>query len=294
MSSFSIHPETKIGHIALTVADLARSLSFYEDVLGFAVERREAEVALRAGSGKPLILLAELPGARPKPQHTTGLYHYAIRLPDRPSLALILQQLQQTGYGLQGASDHGVSEALYLADPDGNGIEIYRDRPRDAWPLQDGTLEMGTAPLDMDDLLATPGAASSDWKGAPEGTDIGHMHLHVADLDAARRFYCDGLGFTLMQRYGNSALFVSAGGYHHHIGLNTWAGAGAPPPPDDAVGLTRGCSGLRYFALRLPDTSALDALIAHCAEVGIATTDTPEGVRVADPSGNTVLLTTAT
>jgi catechol 2,3-dioxygenase len=109
----------------------------------------------------------------------------------------------------------------------------------------------------------------------------------VADLDAARRFYCDALGFTLMQRYGHSALFVSAGGYHHHIGLNTWAGAGAPPPPDDAV-------GLRYFALRLPGTGALDALVAHCAEVGIATTDTPEGIRVADPSGNTVLLTTAT
>ena len=287
MSSFSIHPETKIGHIALTVADSARSLSFYEDILGFAVERREAEVVLRAGSGEPLILLTELPGARPKPQHTTGLYHYAIRLPDRASLALVLQQLQQTGHGLQGASDHGVSEALYLADPDGNGIEIYRDRPREAWPRQGEALEMGTAPLDVDDLLASPGAASSDWHGAPEGTDIGHIHLHVADLDAARRFYCDGLGLTLMQRYGDSALFVSAGGYHHHIGLNTWAGAGAPPPPEDAV-------GLRYFALRVPDTGALDALVAHCAEVGIATTDTPEGIRVADPSGNAVLLTTAT
>ena len=287
MSSFSIHPETKIGHIALTVADSARSLSFYEDILGFAVERREAEVVLRAGSGEPLILLAELPGARPKPQHTTGLYHYAIRLPDRASLALVLQQLQQTGHGLQGASDHGVSEALYLADPDGNGIEIYRDRPREAWPRQGEALEMGTAPLDVDDLLASPGAASSDWHGAPEGTDIGHIHLHVADLDAAHRFYCDGLGLTLMQRYGDSALFVSAGGYHHHIGLNTWAGAGAPPPPEDAV-------GLRYFALRVPDTGALDALVAHCAEVGIATTGTPEGIRVADPSGNAVLLTTAT
>jgi catechol 2,3-dioxygenase len=287
MSSFAIHPETRIGHVALTVADIARSLSFYEEVLGFAVERRGAEVVLRAGSGEPLIQLAELPGAQPKPQHTTGLYHYAIRLPDRASLALVLQQLQQTGYGVQGASDHGVSEALYLADPDGNGIEIYRDRPSEEWPRQGDALEMGTASLDVADLLATPSTASSGWHGAPEGTDIGHVHLHVADLDAARRFYCDALGFTLMQRYGHSALFVSAGGYHHHIGLNTWAGAGAPPPPDDAV-------GLRYFALRLPGTGALDALVAHCAEVGIATTDTPEGIRVADPSGNTVLLTTAT
>jgi catechol 2,3-dioxygenase len=285
MSSFSIHPATKIGHIALTVADITRSLSFYKDVLGFAVERREIGVVLRAGNGEPLILLVELPGAQPKPRHTTGLYHYALRLPDRASLARVLQQLQHTGYGLQGASDHGVSEALYLADPDGNGIEIYRDRPRDAWPRQGDALEMGTAPLDVNDLLGTLGAASSGWHGAPEGTDIGHMHLHVADLDAARRFYCDGLGFTMMQRYGHSALFVSAGGYHHHIGLNTWAGAGAPPPPDGAV-------GLRYFGLRLPDTGALDALVAHCAEVGIATTDTAEGIRVADPSGNTVLLTT--
>ena len=285
MTSFSIHPETKIGHVALTVADMQRALAFYEDVLGFAVERREHEVALRAGSGEPLILLTELPGARPKPQRTTGLYHYAIRLPDRASLALVLQQLQRTGYGLQGASDHGVSEALYLADPDGNGIEIYRDLPRGAWPRQGDDLKMGTAPLDVDGLLATPGAATTDWHGAAEGTDIGHVHLHVADLDAARRFYCDVLGFTLMQRYGSSALFVSAGGYHHHIGINTWAGAGAPPPPADAV-------GLRYFALRLPDRSVLDALVARLTGLGIATTPTPVGVRLLDPSQNTILLTT--
>jgi catechol 2,3-dioxygenase len=285
MSSFSIHPETKIGHVALTVADMQRALAFYEDVLGFAAERGGHEVALRAGSGEPLILLTELPGARPKPQRTTGLYHYAIRLPDRVSLALVLRQLQRTGYKLQGASDHGVSEALYLADPDGNGIEIYRDLPRDAWPRQGDDLEMGTAPLDVDGLLATPGAATTDWHGAAEGTDIGHVHLHVADLDAARRFYCDVLGFTLMQRYGSSALFVSAGGYHHHIGLNTWAGAGAPPPPADVV-------GLRYFALRLPDTSVLDALVAHLTGLGIATTPTAGGVRLTDPSQNTILLTT--
>jgi len=286
MTNYAIDPRTTIGWVALTVSNVERSLAFYVDVLGFVVERRDAGVALRTDEGEPVILLHEVPGASRKPQRTTGLYHYAIRLPARADLARVLVRLQQTGYGLQGASDHGVSEALYLSDPDGNGIEIYRDRPQAEWPMQDEALQMGTAPLDVDDLLAGLRTAPIEWRGMPAGTDIGHVHLHVADLTAAERFYCEGLGFTVMMRYGSGALFVGAGGYHHHIGLNTWAGVGAPPPTPDAV-------GLRHFALRLPDAPALHALAEHLREVGVSTEPVPEGLRVVDPSQNTILLTAA-
>ena len=231
-----------------------RSIRFYESHLGFVVlHRGVADVRLGVAGARPdeaLVVLTSAPTA-PHVSGTTGLYHFAILVPSRAHLAWALGRLVHTSTQLQGAADHGVSEAIYLADPDGNGIEIYRDRPRAEWPIVNGRLHMGVDPLDLDALL------DESLEGHPRelasGTIVGHVHLHVSDLTAARQFYVDVLGFELMQRYGSSALFVSAGGYHHHIGLNTWAGVGAPPPPPGAI-------GLRHFTVRLPDRPAIDQL----------------------------------
>lgn len=284
MAEYQIDPETRVGAIALTVADLSRSLAFYERTLGFGVERVDAQHAvLRAGEGPPRIRLVAVTGAQPKPPRTTGLYHYAIRVPSREALAHVLARLEAAGMAPQGVADHGVSEALYLADPDGIGIEIYRDRPREAWPRQDDELVMVTEPLDLAGLRATLSGSPPEPEIAP-GTDIGHVHLQVAHLDAADHFYGTVLGLTLMQRYGGSALFFSAGGYHHHVATNTWAGVGAPPPPADTV-------GLRHFELRLPSAAALDRLASHLQDLGITPEVDPAGLRLADPSHNAILLT---
>lgn len=164
------------------------------------------------------------------------MYHFAILVPSRASLGRSLRRLSEKRWPLTGASDHLVSEALYLDDPDGLGIEIYRDRPRDEWPVSNGQLLMATDPLDLQGVFDEPGA-EMQWSGLEAGTVIGHVHLHVPHLDTAERFYCGRIGFEPTVRGYPGALFVAAGGYHHHLGLNTWTGIGAPPPPDDAVGL---------------------------------------------------------
>jgi catechol 2,3-dioxygenase len=214
---------------------------------------------------------------------TTGLYHFAILVPTRADLARALRRLVVADTVMQGAADHGVSEALYLADPDGNGIEIYRDRPRAEWPYAGGALRMGADPVDLDDLLAEPPSAPPS-AGLARGTAIGHVHLHVSSLAAAERFYVGVLGFDLMQRYGPSALFVSAGGYHHHVGLNTWAGVGAPPPPPGAF-------GLRHFTLQLP-SAAIEAVAARIRAEEIPIETVEGGLLVRDPARNAILLAT--
>ena len=282
MSQQRIDLRTHIGAVSLTVADLARSLRFCGDVLGLRpVERSDGSVLLAAGA-TPLLYLAELPGAQPKPSRATGLYHFAILLPGRPDLARWLRHVLESGWPLQGWSDHGVSEAIYLADPDGNGIEVYRDRPRGEWPLANGELQMVTEPLDAQGLLALADGAEP-WQAMPAGATMGHVHLHVASIPQAQAFYCDLLGFDLMQRYGPSALFVSAGGYHHHVGLNTWAGVGALPAP-------AGSAGLRYFTLVLPDETALAAVVASARQAGTAVDAQADGWHLRDPSGNGILL----
>jgi len=287
---FSLPSGTAVGPVALTVADLGVSEPFYRDVLGFRPLERTGDgntLALgAAGSEAPLLLLTEQPGARPKPARATGLYHFAVLFPDRRDLARALARLLQHRYSLQGASDHWVSEALYLADPDGNGIELYRDRPREAWKhARDGSVAMATDPLNLEGLLGElRGEEDTAERDLPAGTIIGHVHLHVGDLAAAERFYHGVLGFDVTMRSLPGALFVSAGGYHHHLGLNTWAGVGAPPPPPDAA-------GLRHFAVRLPDTATLHAVQERLQEAGIATESHASGLLAADPSGNRVLLT---
>ena len=279
-----IDPGTTIGAVHLTVSDLRRSVRFYETHLGFAVHRRDDRTAWLGAGGPDLLILSQCETA-PRVRGTTGLYHFAILVPSRDDLARSLRRLVATDTIMQGAADHGVSEALYLADEDGIGIEIYRDRARAQWPVVGGELRMGADPIDLEALLAEAGRADSG-AGLPAGTVIGHVHLHVSRLDEARAFYVDVLGFELMQRYGPSALFVAAGGYHHHIGLNTWAGVGAPPPPSGAI-------GLRHFVVRLPDEAARGAVLDRLRGAGVKTQPLEGGMLIHDPAKNAILLTTA-
>jgi catechol 2,3-dioxygenase len=287
----SIHPDSAIGTVRLTVSDLDRSRRFYEQVIGLrATERDDGTVALGTGTGEALVELRGDSSAPALDRRATGLYHLAVLMPTRRDLAFALVRIARSRWPLDGASDHLVSEALYLSDPDGNGIEIYRDRPRAEWPRTDGQIEMATIALDLDDVLtaaADPGAARPELPAtAPSGTGIGHVHLQVADLAGAEAFYSGVLGFDVTVRGYPGALFVSAGGYHHHIGLNTWHSAGGGRPADGAV-------GLRSFEVLLPDQVELDAILSRVRAAGLGSEPVPgsAGGLVRDPSGNGVLLT---
>ena len=277
----TIDPAAMVGSVHLTISDLDRSVRFYESRLGFIVHRRDDRTAWLGAGGSDLLVLSQCETA-PRVRGTTGLYHFAILVPSRADLARSLRRLIMTETVLQGAADHGVSEALYLSDPDGNGIEIYRDRPRAEWPYAGGHLQMGADPLDFDNLLAEP-AGPGDGAGLARATAIGHVHLHVSRLADAEQFYVDVLGFELMQRYGPSAIFVSAGGYHHHIGLNTWAGVGAPPPPPGAI-------GLRHFTVTLPTEAAVADIVRRARAAGVPVDAIEGGHVVRDPAGNVIKL----
>ena len=280
----AIHPDTDVGGVRLTVSDLERSRGFYERALGLpATETDAGTLALGIDGEGPLIELTGDGAAPARPWPSTGLFHLAVLLPARRDLAVALRRLIEARVALDGASDHLVSEALYLHDPDGNGIEIYRDRPREEWPREDGSLEMATLPLDLDDVLTALPPASAQDARAPAGTRIGHVHLQVSDLDDAEAFYSGVLGFDVTVRGYAGALFVSAGGYHHHVGLNTWQtrGAGAPPP---------GAIGLRSFDVVVPDSDELERVLARVDEAGLESERSNGAAVVRDPSGNAVRL----
>jgi catechol 2,3-dioxygenase len=284
-----IDPATRIGAVELTASDLGRSRRFYEDVLGLrGSELADDRLALGAPDGDDaLVVLRGDPAAPARSPRTTGLFHLAILVPNRVELARALARLAAHRWPLDGASDHLVSEALYLSDPDGNGIEIYRDLPRSDWHRRDGQIEMATLPLDLRSIgaeLAEPAAPAQ--LVSPE-TRMGHIHLQVSDLETAEAFYCGVLGFDVTLRGYPGALFVSAGGYHHHIGLNTWHSRGAPPPPPGAV-------GLRHFEVVLPDDAALARVVDRVRGAPLATEPSVDGgVLVRDPFGNGVRLRTA-
>jgi len=279
-----IHPATLPGLVALTVPNLERSLQFYEAGLGLQVDRHQGRrVTLHPHGGRDLLELVEKPNAVKPAGRTTGLYHMAILLPSRLDLARALRRLVQIRWPIEGAADHLVSEAVYLSDPDGNGIEIYRDRPRAEWPYQAGQLQMASDPLDVQGLQSELENDLQPWYGLPSGTVLGHVHLKVADIPDAEAFYTRVLGFDLVTRYGPSASFVSAGGYHHHIGLNTWNSAGAPPAPPDAA-------GLRFFSLRLPEQTELAKLADRIRQSGTTLEENAQGLLVHDPSGNGIVL----
>jgi catechol 2,3-dioxygenase len=270
------------GAIRLRVADLGRVQKFYEDAIGLRPLDRSDDVVRLGVGGVAAIELAASPGAVPRPPGTTGLFHLAILVPGRAELADALARIASAGWSITGASDHLVSEALYLDDPEGNGIEIYRDRPRSEWRYENGEIQMSTLPLNFDGLLADlpddgPGA------DATAGTRIGHLHLNVADLDEAEAFYSGVLGLDVMVRTYPGALFFSAGGYHHHIGVNTWAGPGAPAPPN-------GSRGLEWFELIVDDQRHLADLKESLERAGAKVEPAAEGILTSDPSGNDMLV----
>ncbi len=280
-----IDPDTALGPVRLTVADLERSRAFYEQAIGLrATELDDGRLALGAPGGPALVELRGDSAAPRLDRRAPGLYHLAILVPTRLDLAFALARLVQTRWPLDGASDHLVSEALYLSDPDGNGIEIYRDRPREEWRRDGDQLRMSTLPLDLDDIVGQLQDASELPAGAATGTRIGHVHLQVADLSEAEAFYHGVLGFDVMVRAYPGALFVSAGGYHHHVGLNTWHSAGAAPAAAGSV-------GLRSFTIELPDERELAAVLGRIDAAGIPVEPLLGGALVRDPFGTGVVLT---
>jgi catechol 2,3-dioxygenase len=285
MSDAAIHPQTKLGHVHLTVSDLDRSLEFYQQIIGLQLHRREGETVYLGAGRTSILALTGRTDAR-RVRGATGLYHFAILVPSRLALAYSLRRIAETQTPAQGFADHLVSEAIYLADPDGNGIEIYRDRPRDQWPYQNGQLQMATDPLDIEGVLAELEGQAEPWSGLAPETVLGHMHLHVANIAQAEAFYQGVIGFAVMLRYGPTASFLAAGGYHHHLGVNTWAGVGAPPPPANAV-------GLRWFVICLPDQAELNRTVDRVRQAGVDVVERPEGLLVRDPSQNGVILTTS-
>jgi catechol 2,3-dioxygenase len=258
---FRLPDSTRLGRVQLQVSDLTRSLAFYQDVLGLHSIQRDASQAVLAADEDdiPLVELRERRGARPMPRRgALGLYHFAILLPDRPSLGRFLRHLGEIG-ARAGAGDHLVSESLYLQDPDNLGIEVYADRPRNSWRRVDRELMMATDPLDTAGLLEAAG--SIRWKAMPGGTTIGHLHLHVGDLEQASAFYSDGIGLDRTVWHYPGALFMAAGGYHHHLGTNTWAGVGATPALEQDARLLE-------WTIVLPDTTAITDLAASLTSSG--------------------------
>jgi catechol 2,3-dioxygenase len=266
---------TRPGPVSLTVADLERSLDFYRGSIGLDVLEQGAGEARLGAGGAELLQLVELPGAKPSTRDT-GLYHLALLLPDRPSLARWLAHAARERVQLTGLSDHAVSEAIYLNDPDLHGIEIYADRPREQWEGRVMEL-MTTQPLDVTSLLGELDDPQHEpFDGQPAGTTMGHVHLRVADVDETIAFYRDLLGFELMAQLGPMAAFFAAGGYHHHVGANTWESRGAGPAP-------AGSASLRHATIVFPDTAARDEAAARVSADDDAT--------VRDPSGNLLRLT---
>lgn len=278
---YRIAPSTRIGYAHLRVRDLDRSLAFYLDVLGMKPVSGGAHTATLSatGRGPGLIVLTEKKDAPARPPHTTGLFHVAIRMPGRRALAQMIAHLLETRWPLEGFANHDVSESVYLTDPDGNGLEVYADRPHDEWPLRNGLVEMVTEPLNLEDVLAELTDWPSAWEGMDSAADIGHMHLRVARLDHAEAFYHGVLGFDVTQRDLVGALFMSAGGYHHHIGANTWSSENGSRPPADAIGLIA-------FSIVIP-IAALAELDVRLRAAGVPLHSDDEGrIRAGDPDGN--------
>lgn len=280
-----LSPATTVGAVRLGVTDLKRSLRYYEDAIGLDVlDRTRSSASLGAG-GEELLLLEQVSGARAAAHHT-GLYHFALLLPRRVQLARWLAHAAREHVPLVGLSDHFVSEAIYLSDPDEHGIEIYWDRPRQSWEGEVAR-RMTTLPLDVESLLSElddPNSASS--KRLPAETRMGHVHLKVADIPRTLGFYRDVLGFALMAQLGSAAAFLSAGGYHHHLGANTWESAGASPPPE-------GTASLLEATIVLAGEAEREAALERVRRSGQTPRQGSRGPVVDDPSGNALLLAIA-
>lgn len=286
-AGYRLPADARLGRVRLQVADLARSLRYYEQVLGLRVAARtDASASLAPhGDDRVMLELHERRDARPAGRSRLGLYHFAILLPDRPALGRFVRHLADEGVRA-GAGDHLVSEAIYLTDPDGLGIEVYADRPRSSWHRLGRELMLATDPVDMESLVAAAGDVA--WTGMPAGTAIGHVHLHVGDLERGAAFYAEALGFDRMTWRYPGALFLGAGGYHHHLGTNTWAGPAAQPAEESDARLLE-------WTIELPTASDVAAARASLTAADFAVEDAQHGgsVRVRDPWGTQLHLRTA-
>jgi len=278
---FHQKPATFVEHVRIKVTNLERSLKYYQDIIGFDILEQTSHTAKLTADGKTSILSLEQPeNVVPKQGRTTGLYHFAILLPKKSDLANIVVHLAEKGIRI-GSSDHLVSEALYLFDPDGNEIEIYIDRDPSEWIWNGEEVAMTVDPLDFDNLLKNAKTGIT-WK-MPEDTIMGHVHLHVADLVKTEEFYVQGLGFEVVNRYGKQALFLSTAKYHHHVGVNTWNGVGAPQPPENSV-------GMEFFKLIFPDEEAIKVTLENLQKTGAPVEEENGSYITYDPSGNRIEL----
>jgi catechol 2,3-dioxygenase len=277
---FHEKPNTYVTNVEIKVSDLQRSLTYYKEIIGFKVLLQESNRATLTADGKTALLtIVQLESVEQKTRTTSGLYHFALLLPTRRDLANIITHFRQSSVYF-GASDHDVSEALYLRDPDENGIEIYVDRPENDWTWRNDQVYMVTEPLNIPAILVE---ANGSWEGLPAHTVMGHIHLSVSSLATAEEFYTKGLGFDIVTRYGEQALFISTGRYHHHIGLNTWYSKGAPKLGENQI-------GLKSYTLRLDNEVQANKLKANLRQIGATVTDINGGFQTEDPAGNVILL----
>ncbi|SIQ68236.1 VOC family protein [Halanaerobium kushneri] len=282
MKEFHKQKNKYVKQIVLKVRDLNKSLDFYQKILGFDVlEKTANKVLLTADGSTPIITLTSYANIIKKLPKRKGLYHFAILLPERFQLGLFIKNLRENNYEITGGTDHGVSEAIYLKDPDDNGIEVYSDLDSSEWNRKNGQIEMITDPLDYEDILDEAG--DRVWDGIPKKAKIGHIHLHVGNLEKAEEFYVQGLGFNLIQKMGRSALFLSTGGYHHHIGLNTWNGVGADPQPENAAGMS-------YYIIKFPDQKTINESIENLKKLGYKIIEKENDIFTEDPAGNFIKL----
>lgn len=281
----AIDPSTTLGPLHLKVAELQKLSQFYQKVLGMSVlEEAPSEVRLGV-PGRELLVLHLLPSSR-KPERAAGLYHFCIKVEERLELGRLLKRVLQVPEFLQGLVDHHISEAIYLQDPEGNGIELDWDRARSEWPKFEELFSLGNGPLDSDGLLALVQAKGPGSGLLPADASIGHIHLHVAQLQACRDFYHGILGFDIMGEFPRQAVFTSAGGYHHHIAFNVWHGLGAPPAGE-------GAAGLDHFVVTLASEAARREVLERVKAAKLESSESSEGVRLKDPSQNTLVLAVA-
>jgi catechol 2,3-dioxygenase len=281
--NFHEKPVTYVGEVGLKVLDLKEMVRFYKDIIGFEILEETENTAVLGAGGKALLKLEAGNEITPKSQRYAGLYHFAILLPDRKELGKILLHLHNNGIGI-GSSDHLVSEALYLSDPEGNGIEIYRDRAPEEWDWDGSQVVMAVDPIDAAGLVQAAEESGEVFGGLPAGTVMGHIHLHVSNLAKAKDFYVECLGFELVSALGGQALFLADQKYHHHIGLNVWNGIGIPALPENTA-------GLGYYTLVLDSEAKRKAAIERLRGYGVEVDEQDAFVEVKDPSGNAIRLT---
>jgi catechol 2,3-dioxygenase len=273
-------PDIKLGLVKLNVSNLERSIRFYKEIVGLQVlQSTSTKAELTIDGSQPFLLLEEIQHAQVTPRRSAaGLNHFAILLPTRKDLGASLRNLIQSGIHI-GQADHLVSEALYITDPDNNGIEIYCDRPRSTWRRDaSGNYIMASDPIDWEGLLSE--AEGYEWNGLPVGTTLGHIHFHVKNLQKSKVFYCDILGFDVVADASETmkALFISAGGYHHHIGMNIWAGEDAPTRPSNGTGLD-------YYTIVFPNEKTRNEALERLQGEGVQATELDDALFVTDPSG---------